>query len=76
MVMFKLDVDGNRVHAHNNSHFEFVLKRGDKRLCIVEAKKDDILQGKVKSLVGCESLCDVDNLSIAYGVATTTNYLE
>lgn len=71
-ILAEEDVDGNRVHAHG--HFEFVLKRGGKRLCIVEAKKDDILQGKVQSLVGCESLCDVDNLSIAYGVAT--NYLE
>ena len=55
-------------------HFEFVLKRGDKRICIVVAKKDDILQGKTQSLVGCESLCDVEDLSVAYGIAT--NYLE
>jgi hypothetical protein len=71
-ILAEEDVNGNRVHAHG--HFEFVLKRGNKRICIVEAKKDDILQGKVQSLVGCESLCDVEDLSIAYGIAT--NYLE
>lgn len=71
-ILAEEDIDGNRVHAHG--HFEFVLKRGDKRICIVEAKKDNILQGKTQSLVGCESLSDVENLSVVYGVAT--NYLE
>lgn len=71
-ILTEEDIDGNRVHAHG--HFEFVLKRGEKRICIVEAKKDDILQGKTQSLVGCESLCDVEELSVAYGIAT--NYLE
>ena len=71
-ILAEEEIEGNRVHAH--SHFEFVLKRGDKRICIVEAKKDDILQGKTQSLVGCEALCDVEDLSISYGIAT--NYLE
>lgn len=61
-------IDGNRVHAHG--YFEFVLKRGDKRICIVEAKKENILQGRTQSLVGCEALCDVENLSVSYGIAT------
>jgi hypothetical protein len=43
-ILTEEDIDGNRVHAHG--HFEFVLKRAQKRICIVEAKKDDILQGK------------------------------
>lgn len=71
-ILAEEDIEGNRVHAH--CHFEFVLKRGDKRICIVVAKKDDILQGKTHSLVGCESLCDVDDLTASYGIAT--NYLE
>lgn len=71
-ILVEEDIEGNRVHAHG--HFEFVLKRGEKCVCIVEAKKDDILQGKTQSLVGCESLCDVENLSVSYGIAT--NYLE
>lgn len=71
-ILAEEDIEGNRVHAHG--HFEFVLKRGDKRICIVEAKKDDLLQGKTQSLVGCESLCDVEELGVAYGIVT--NYLE
>lgn len=71
-ILAEEDIDGNRVHAHG--HFEFVLKRGDKRVCIVEAKKDDLEQGKTQSLVGCESLSDVENLETVYGIAT--NYLE
>lgn len=71
-ILAEEEIEGNRVHAHGR--FEFVLKRGDKRICIVEAKKDDILQGKTQSLVGCESLSDLENLNVVYGIAT--NYLE
>jgi hypothetical protein len=65
-------IDGNRVHAHG--HFEFVLKRGNKRLCIVEVKEERIQQGKTQSLLGCESLCDVEELDVTYGIAT--NYVQ
>ncbi len=40
----------------------------------MEVKKEDILQGKIQSLVGCESLCDIEDLPVSYGIAT--NYLE
>jgi hypothetical protein len=71
-ILAEEEVEGIRVHAHGR--FEFVLKKGNKRVCIVEAKKDDLLQGKTQSLVGCESLCDVDDVPVTYGIAT--NYLE
>lgn len=71
-ILVEEDIDGNRVHAH--VHFDFVLKQRDKRICIVEAKKDDILQGQIQSLIGCEAICDVEDLDISYGIAT--NYLE
>ena len=32
------------------------------------------MQGKTQSLIGCESLCDVEDLSVSYGIAT--NYFE
>ena len=70
-ILAEEEIEGSRVHTHGR--FEFVLKRGGKRICIVEAKKDDILQAKTQSLVGCESLCDVEELSVTYGIAT--NYL-
>lgn len=71
-ILTEEDVHGNRVHAHGR--FEFVLKRGNKRIFIVEAKKDDLLQGKTQSLIGCESLSDLENLDVVYGIAT--NYTE
>lgn len=71
-ILAEEDVDGTRVHAHG--HFEFVLKLRDKRICIVEAKKDDILQGKTQCLLGCESLCDIESLDVTYGVST--NYIH
>jgi hypothetical protein len=64
-ILADVNIHGSRVHAH--CHFEFVLKRGDKRVCIVEAKKDDIEQGKAQCLLGCESLSDSDNLETVYG---------
>jgi hypothetical protein len=48
-----------------------VLKRSDKRVCIVEAKKDDILKGKIQCLL---ALSDVHKLETVYGIST--NYLE
>lgn len=71
-ILTEEDIEGVRVRAHG--HFEFVLKRGDKRLCIVEAKEKKLLQGKTQSLLGCESLCDVEELAVTYGIAT--NYVE
>jgi hypothetical protein len=34
------DINSDYVQAHG--HFEFVLQQGDKRVCMVEAKKDDM----------------------------------
>jgi hypothetical protein len=67
-ILTEEDIDANRVHFYG--HFEFVIKRGDKRICIVEAKKDDILQAKTLCLLGCDAICDVDNLPVCYGIAT------
>lgn len=71
-ILAEEDIDGGRIHVHG--HFEFVLKRREQRICIVEAKEDDILQGKTQCLLGCESLCEVEHISVAYGIST--NYLE
>lgn len=48
-ILTEEDIDGDRVHAR--VYFDFVLKRKDKHLRIVEAKKDDILQGKMQILL-------------------------
>jgi hypothetical protein len=39
-IVVEEDLVGNFVKAHG--HFEFMLRRGNKAVCIVEAKKDDI----------------------------------
>jgi hypothetical protein len=44
------------------------------RLCIVEAKKDDMDQGMVPNLVGMEVASALDNLDTIYGLVT--NYVE
>ena len=51
-VNIEQDLNGNRVRAHG--HFEFVLTRGSKRVCIVEAKEEKFKQGLAQNLVGCE----------------------
>lgn len=45
-------MNGSEVKA--NGRFEFVLKRGNKRVLIIEAKKDDLLQGAAQNLIGLE----------------------
>ncbi|KAL8008991.1 hypothetical protein Plhal710r2_c075g0178641 [Plasmopara halstedii] len=54
--------------------FEFVLKRGTKRISIVEAKREDMLQGVVQNVTGLEALADVEDLTVTYGIVT--NFLE
>jgi hypothetical protein len=51
------DLNGDYIKAHG--HFEFVLRRGDKRVCIVVAKKDDMEQGMAQDLLGCEVAADI-----------------
>ena len=57
-----------------HGHFEFVLRRGDKTVCIVEAKRDDINQGMAQNLLGCEVAAEIDDLHSVYGIVT--NYLQ
>ncbi|KAJ3120766.1 hypothetical protein HK098_004246 [Nowakowskiella sp. JEL0407] len=71
-ILVEEDVDGNNVHVHG--HFEYVLQRGDKRICIVEAKLEQMNQGTAQNLLGCEALSDVERLSCVYGIVT--NFLE
>ncbi|KAF0690965.1 Aste57867_17720 [Aphanomyces stellatus] len=71
-ILVEENVVGKRVHA--NGRFEFVLRCGAKRICIVEAKKDDMDQGMAHNLVGCEALADVEQLDTVYGIVT--NYKE
>jgi hypothetical protein len=71
-IVVEEDLVGNFVKAHG--HFEFMLIRGNKAVCIVEAKKDDVEQGMAQDLVGCEVAAEVGGLDIVYGIVT--NYVQ
>ena len=65
---YEADVNGDRVKV--NSHFELVIECNNKKLCIAEAKKEDFDQGSVQSLLGCEALCDKEDVSCSYSIVT------
>jgi hypothetical protein len=64
-IVIEEDLNGDNVKA--NGHFQFMLKRNNKRICIVEAKKDDMEQGMVQDLVGMEVVSDLDWLDTVHG---------
>ncbi|GLD92921.1 hypothetical protein PINS_up001513 [Pythium insidiosum] len=66
------NVNGRQVQT--NGHFEFVIRRGQKCVGVVEAKKDDIEQGMAQILLGCEALSDVEQLPVVFGIVT--NYTQ
>ena len=66
------DLDGDFLKAHG--HFDFVLCRGEKRVYIVEAKKDDMGQGMTQDLLGCEVAAEIGHLDSVYGIVT--NYAQ
>ncbi|KAI8833953.1 hypothetical protein BJ741DRAFT_610609 [Chytriomyces cf. hyalinus JEL632] len=71
-ILVEEDLAGVELKARG--HFEFVLRRGNKRICIVEAKKDDLGQGLVEDLLGCEVVAERDNLDKVMGIVT--NYVQ
>lgn len=73
-IQIVIEENLNGVNVKANGHFEFMLKRNNKRICIVEAKKDDMEQGMVQDLVGMEVASDLDGLDTVYGIVT--NYVE
>lgn len=62
---------GQNINA--NGQFEFIIERGNKKICIVEAKKDKIDQGIAQDLLGCEAVADPESMGCVYGIVT--NYL-
>ena len=70
-VQIKVEEELTGKNVKANGRFEFMLQRGDRRVCIVEAKKDDIDQGRAQCLIGCEVASDLDDLRIVYGIVTT-----
>ncbi|KAF8418317.1 hypothetical protein EV426DRAFT_700529 [Tirmania nivea] len=71
-ILVERSVPGKNINV--NSKFEFIIQRGKKRICVVEAKKDDMDQGMTQDLLGCEAIADVENSSCVYGIVT--NYRD
>ncbi|GMF41320.1 unnamed protein product [Phytophthora lilii] len=71
-ILVEEDVVGKNVLL--KGRFEFVLKRGIKRISLVQAKREDMLQGLVQNVTGLEALADVEDLTVAYGIVT--NFFE
>jgi hypothetical protein len=71
-IIVEEDLEGNFLKAHG--HFEFLLCRGNKRVCIVEAKRDDMGQGMAQDLLGCEVATELDHLDKVCGIVT--NYVQ
>ncbi|KAG6948517.1 hypothetical protein JG687_00015427 [Phytophthora cactorum] len=63
-ILVEEDVNGNN----------FVLKRGKKKVFIVQAKKGYMTQGVDQNVPGLEALADVEELAVTYGIVT--NYRE
>ncbi|POM60339.1 Crinkler (CRN) family protein [Phytophthora palmivora] len=75
-ILVEEDVVGKNVLL--NGRFEFVLNRGVKRISLVVAKREDMLQGLVQNVTGLEALADVEDLSVVYDIVydIVTNFLE
>ena len=63
-IQIVIGEDLNGVNVKANVHFEFMIKCKNKRICIVEAKKDDKQQGMVRDLV--EVASDLNGLDTVY----------
>jgi hypothetical protein len=57
---------GNTIKAR--VHFDFILRRGNKAVCVVQAKDDDFEKAMARCLVGCEVVAEVEGLDVVYGI--------
>ena len=73
-VTITVEEDMRGVNVHANGRFEYVIHYRNINVCIVEAKKDDMEQGQIQSLVGCEVVADLENYTIVYAIVT--NYIQ
>jgi hypothetical protein len=71
-ILMDKELKGKFIQAHGR--FDFVIRRGNKIIGILEAKKERIDQATAEVLVGCELAAERDGLHVVYGVVT--NYVE
>ncbi|KAF8453698.1 hypothetical protein BGX38DRAFT_1176694 [Terfezia claveryi] len=70
-ILIEERIPGKNIHTDGN--FEFVVQIGGKKICIIQAKKDDMEQGMAQDLLGCEAVADTENSECVLGIVT--NYL-
>ncbi|KAG9410525.1 hypothetical protein AC1031_018564 [Aphanomyces cochlioides] len=66
-VLVNDTVAGERVHA--KLQFDFVARRGTRRVCIVEVNKCQIFEVVAKVLVGCDALAETEQSAAVCGIA-------
>ena len=71
-VLVEQILKGKNIHVEGK--FEFILERGNKKICVVQAKKEDFDQGMTQDLLGCDAVADTESLSTVYGIVT--NFIE
>ena len=62
-------IAGKLVFAHGK--FEFLIKRGTIKICIVESKTESVNHGIVQALAGSEVLAELENLCLSLCIVTT-----
>jgi hypothetical protein len=62
------DLKGHNIKANGN--FEYILELEGHKVCIVEAKKDDMVQGMAQALLGDEVIADLENVPEVYAIVT------
>ncbi|KAJ3329493.1 hypothetical protein HDU76_007808 [Blyttiomyces sp. JEL0837] len=65
-IEVEVELNGNFVKAEGR--FEFMIKRKNKAVCIIEAKKNDLNQGMAQDLIGCEVAAERHGLDVVYGI--------
>ena len=51
-----------------------MVQIGGKKMCIIQAKKDDMEQGMAQDRLGCEAVADTENSGCVLSIVT--NYLQ
>jgi hypothetical protein len=67
-IEFDGKLSGGCVKAHGR--FEFILRRNDRYVCVVQAKNYDFEQGMIQNIIGSEIASDVRGLDCVYGIVT------
>ncbi|KAF8421009.1 hypothetical protein EV426DRAFT_674072 [Tirmania nivea] len=67
-ILVEESMPGGNIHV--DVQFEFIIEWKGKRVYIVEANKDDMEQGMVQNLLGCEAVADIQSLNCVYGIVT------